>query len=72
MREADPQAAIIGPASSGFPWKFLETFLKSGMLDYLDGVSVHPYRNPTKPPETAASDYQKLRALIERYAPPAR
>jgi hypothetical protein len=69
MREADPQAAIIGPASSGFPWKFLETFLKSGMLDYLDGVSVHPYRNPSKPPETAAGDYEKLRALIERYAP---
>ena len=72
MREADPQAAIIGPASSGFPWKFLETFLKSGMLEYLDGVSVHPYRNPSKPPETAASDYQKLLALIERYAPPAK
>jgi polysaccharide biosynthesis protein PslG len=72
MREADPQAAIIGPASSGFPWKFLETFLKSGMLEYLDGVSVHPYRNPSKPPETAAKDYQKLRALIERYAPPSK
>ena len=72
MREADPQAAIIGPASSGFPWKFLETFLKSGMLEYLDGVSVHPYRNPSKPPETAATDYQKLRALIERYAPPSK
>jgi len=69
MREADPQAAIIGPASSGFPWKFLETFLSSGMLEYLDGVSVHPYRNPNKAPETAGSDYQKLRALIERYAP---
>ena len=72
MREADPQAAIIGPASSGFPWKFLETFLKSGMLEYLDGVSVHPYRNPSKPPETAASDYEKLRALIDRYAPPSK
>ena len=72
MREADPHAAIIGPASSGFPRKFLETFLKSGVLEYLDGVSVHPYRNPSKPPETAASDYQKLRALIELYAPPSK
>jgi polysaccharide biosynthesis protein PslG len=69
MREAEPHAAIIGPASSGFPWAFLETFLKSGMLEYLDGVSVHPYRNPNKPPETAASDYQRLRALIDRYVP---
>jgi polysaccharide biosynthesis protein PslG len=72
MREAEPHAAIIGPASSGFPWGFLETFLKSGMLEYLDGVSVHPYRNPNKPPETAAVDYERLGALIERYAPPSR
>jgi polysaccharide biosynthesis protein PslG len=72
IREADPQAAIIGPASSGFPWAFLETFLKSGVLEYLAGVSVHPYRSPSKPPETAASDYQKLRALIDRYAPPSK
>ena len=69
IREAEPQATIIGPASSGFPWEFLETFLKSGVLEYLDAVSVHPYRNPRKPPETAAADYQKLRTMIERYAP---
>ena len=69
IREADPQATIIGPASSGFPWEFLEAFLKSGVLDYLDAVSVHPYRDPKRPPETAAADYEKLRALIERCAP---
>ena len=69
IREAEPRATIIGPASSEFPWEFLETFLKSGVLEYLDAVSVHPYRNPHSPPETAVSDYQKLRTLIERYAP---
>jgi hypothetical protein len=68
IREADPRATIIGPASSGFPWEFLETFLKSGALEYLDAMSVHPYRDAHKPPETAAGDYQKLRTLIERYA----
>jgi hypothetical protein len=72
IREAEPRATIIGPASSGFPWEFLETFLKSGVLEYLDAVSVHPYRDPHSPPETAASDYQKLRTLIERYAPPSK
>ena len=69
VREADPRATIIGPASSGFPWEFLETFLKSGVLEYLDAVSVHPYRNPHKAPETAAADYARLRSLVERYAP---
>jgi beta-xylosidase len=68
VREADPQATIIAPASSGFPWEFLEAFLKSGVLEYLDAVSVHPYRAKTKPPETAAEEYKKLRALIERCA----
>jgi beta-xylosidase len=72
IREADPEATIIGPASEGFPWEFLETFLKSGVLEYLDAVSVHPYRGPSDPPEIAAADYQKLRQLIEQYAPAAR
>jgi hypothetical protein len=72
IREADPQATIIGPASAGFPWEFLEGFFKSGVLEHLDAVSVHPYRGPQHPPETAAGDYQRLRTLIERYAPPAK
>src|ERR1041384_8262819 len=69
VRDADPQATLVAPASSTFPWEFLEGFLKSGVLEYLDGVSVHPYRNKTKPPETAAEDYRRLRELITRYAP---
>jgi hypothetical protein len=69
IREAEPQATIVGPASSGFPWEYLETFLKSGVLEYLDAVSVHPYRNPKQSPETAGPDYKKLRDLIARYAP---
>jgi hypothetical protein len=69
IRGAVPEAAIMGPASSEMPWPFLESFLSSGVLEYLDAVSVHPYRNYSKSPETAAADYQKLRGLIERYAP---
>jgi len=69
IRQIDPSATIIGPASSGFPWEFLETFFQSGILEYLDAVSVHPYREPKRSPETATVDYQKLRALIDRYKP---
>ena len=69
MRQAEPQATIVGPASSTFPWAFLETVFRSGVLDYLDGISVHPYRPPTRPPESAAGDYRKLRALLEKVAP---
>jgi hypothetical protein len=67
VRTADPQACIVAPATSGFQWNFLETVLKSGVLEYLDAVSVHPYRG--KPPETAAKDYVHLREIIARHAP---
>ncbi len=66
IRQADKSATIIGPASSGIPLDFIETLFKSGILQYMDAVSVHPYRGD--PPETAAADYQKLRELIDRYA----
>ena len=69
IREADPTATIIGPATSEVPVKFLEEFFAAGVLAYLDAVSVHPYRSYKKGPETGAEDYAKLRALIERYAP---
>ena len=42
------------------------------MLEFLDGVSVHPYRSPNKSPETAAADYERLRQLIDRHAPPSK
>lgn len=69
VRAAVPDATIIGPASSEVPLPYLESFLASGVLDYLDAVSVHPYRDYTKSPETADTDYKNLHVLIERYAP---
>ena len=47
-KKPEPNATVIGPALSAFDFKFLEPFLASGVLQYLDGVSVHPYRQPTK------------------------
>lgn len=70
VRAADPEAVLLAPASSGFPWEFLEEFFRSGILEYLDAVSVHPYRSYSQAPETVAGDYRRLRALIERHAPP--
>lgn len=69
VRAADPPATIIAPATSEVPLKFLEDFFAAGGLAQIDAVSVHPYRDYRKPPETAAEDYVKLHALIQRYAP---
>ena len=68
MREADPQCKIVAPATSGIPFDFLEKFFQTGVLKWLDGVTVHPYRG--KEPETVTPEYAKLRELIDRYAPP--
>jgi polysaccharide biosynthesis protein PslG len=70
VRTADPDAVILAPGSSELPWKFLETIFAAGLLEHIDAVSVHPYRE--QPPETAGADYGRLRALIARYASPAR
>ena len=69
IRAADPSATVIGPACAGFDWPFLEAFLQSSVLENLDAVSVHPYRDFKIGPETAAADYARLRGLIEKYAP---
>jgi hypothetical protein len=70
VRQADPSAVLLAPGSSGFPWEFLETVFRSGLLAEIDGVSVHPYRGSN--PETAHADYERLRGLIARHAPPGR
>ncbi|MGH7979797.1 MAG: cellulase family glycosylhydrolase [Limisphaerales bacterium] len=67
IRRADPRAIIVAPACFGFDWSFLKSFLHSGVLAYLDAVSVHPYR--PAPPETVAAEYHRLRELIAHNAP---
>ncbi len=67
LRQAEPQEMYIGPATSQIDFKFLEACFQAGLLEYWDAVSVHPYRQ--KPPETVAEEYQRLRALIDHYAP---
>jgi len=70
VRAADPTAVILAPGSSGFPWEFLETVCRGGVLEHVDAISVHPYRRT--PPESADSDFGRLRALIARHAPAGR
>lgn len=68
IRQADPNALVVGPATSEVPLKFLEDCFAAGLLDVFNAITVHPYRDYRKPPETAADDYAKLRELIQRYA----
>jgi hypothetical protein len=65
FRSTVPNEKLIGPATSGIDFDFLEACFKAGLLDYWSAVSVHPYRQTD--PEGAANDYCRLRELIDRY-----
>jgi hypothetical protein len=60
-----PNEKLIGPATWGLDFEFLDPVLKSGLLDHWSAVSVHPYRQTN--PEIVADEYCLLRETIARY-----
>jgi hypothetical protein len=70
MQEAAPGEACVGPAVSLIDLPFLEACFKAGLLRYWSAVTVHPYR--MRDPETVGPDYEGVRKLIARYAPPGK
>ncbi|HBH82429.1 MAG: hypothetical protein A2X05_06730 [Bacteroidetes bacterium GWE2_41_25] len=69
IKSAVPEAIVIGPATSQLPLPFIESFLESGVMQYIDAVSVHPYRRYSMSPETAIDDYKKVDELIKKFTP---
>ena len=67
FRARVPNEKLIGPATNGIDFPFLESCFKAGLLEYWSAVSVHPYRQSG--PETAVAEYCRLRQLIEMYRP---
>lgn len=67
IRQADPSGQIVAGATSQIPLEWFEACFKKGLLNWIDVLSVHPYRS--QPPETVISDYARFRELISRYAP---
>ena len=64
-RRATPAEAIVGPAMYGADVGFLDACGRAGCFDDLDAVTVHPYRSTG--PESAAQDYDRLRAVLSRF-----
>jgi hypothetical protein len=58
-----------GPTTSGVDILFIETVAQAGGLAYLDGVSVHPYRNGG--PESVLADWVQLDGVIDKYYIPS-
>jgi len=67
IQEADPSGQVVAGATSQIPLDWFEGCFKNGLLNWIDVISVHPYRS--QPPETVIQDYAKFRVLIARYAP---
>ena len=60
-----PQENLIGPAISKIDLPFLTSCLEGNLSRNWSGISVHPYR--ANNPETAVSEYARLRELINKY-----
>jgi hypothetical protein len=67
IKNADPNGLVVAGATSQIPFEWLEECFKIGLLEWIDVLSVHPYRS--QPPETVLEDYDRLRRLVERYVP---
>jgi len=67
VKAADTSCQIVAGATSQIPLDWFEECFKKGLLEWVDVLSVHPYRS--QPPETVIPDYAKFRQLISRYAP---
>lgn len=66
VKAYDPDVIVVGAATAGVPYDWLEELFKLGGLDYMDAVSIHPYRYPGKP-ENLDTDIIKLQDLIKQY-----
>lgn len=46
IKAANPNALVLGPATSSEPVGTLQKMIQSGSIDYLDAISFHTYTNP--------------------------
>jgi hypothetical protein len=67
IRTYAPNEYIMAPGLSGFDFPFVEELFQRGILQYVNGISVHPYRIAA--PEDAIEDFAQMRILIDRYRP---
>ncbi|WP_226654779.1 cellulase family glycosylhydrolase [Guptibacillus hwajinpoensis] len=69
IQQKDPTGVIVAPALAGIHEKsmeWLKQLFEENILNYIDAISVHPYRN--NHPESALYDYQVLRNLLSDYS----
>lgn len=58
-----PDLNVVGGATAGIPQEWLEDVFELGGLDYMDSLSVHPYRYP-QTPEGLLEEIDSLNQLV--------
>ena len=70
IKAVAPDEVLCGPGLAGIDRPFLQKAIDNGLLDVIDAVTVHPYRQTA--PETFASDLADVRRMIRDRAPTGR
>jgi len=69
MRAADPNAVIVAPGAAYIAntFDYIKECARLGLFDYIDGLSVHPYKNDA--PENGSIQYlfSALRDVLRQY-----
>lgn len=66
VKAAAPEMTLVGASSFKVPLDWFEELFQLGGLNYLDAISVHPYRAPGVP-EGLGLDIDGLKKLIRKY-----
>ncbi|PYI53518.1 DUF7594 domain-containing protein [Paenibacillus flagellatus] len=66
VKASRPDLPVVGMATADAPLGWIEEVLKLGGMQYLDAISVHPYRYPLTP-EGLAGVMEGLNTLIRTY-----
>lgn len=66
IKAARPDVTVVAGATAGVPLPYFEKLFAAGALNYLDVVSIHPYRTPSTP-EGLEVQVAALRNLMAKY-----
>ena len=63
IKKERPDVTVVGGATSGIPLPYWRRLIEQGALEYVDAISVHPYRYD-QPPEGLEHEIAGLRELM--------
>lgn len=64
IKSSSPGTTIVGNSTAGIPEAWINELLSYGAIDYMDKISIHPYRYP-KTPEGLADELVKLTGMVK-------